>query len=79
MSDLPNELAYVSEDKLTPQQIDAGLANKSLALWRTDAEGRRWFRRLSILALPVAESANLDALPGAGVIRALPQRKDTTA
>ncbi|NLX55708.1 MAG: hypothetical protein GXY58_11395 [Planctomycetaceae bacterium] len=76
MSDLPTELEFVSEATLTAQQIDAGLANKSLVLWRTDAEGRRWFRRLAILALPVTSNADLDDLSGAGVIRAIPQRKE---
>jgi hypothetical protein len=77
MSDLPNELEFVSEDKLTAEQINAGLDNCSLKLWRTDADGKRWFKRLSILALPVQTQANLDDLSGCGIIRGIPQRKET--
>jgi hypothetical protein len=77
MSDLPDELRYVCEDKLTIEQIVAGVKNKSLALWRVDTDGKRWFHRLSICALPVTTAADLDNLSSVGVIRAIP-RKETT-
>lgn len=76
MSNLPSELEYVREDQLTGEQIKSGLANKSLAFWRLDAGGIKWYRRLAILALPVTNNADLSDPCGVGVIRAIPQRKE---
>jgi hypothetical protein len=77
MSDLPLELRFVCEDQLSAEQIHVGVQNKSLAPWRVDTDGKRWFRRVSILALPVTTAADLDNLSSVGVIRAIP-RKETT-
>lgn len=73
MQAIPDELRYVSEDKLSPDEIKAGLANQSLKPWRIDANGKRWFERKVILALPVTAKADLADLGGAGVIRAVPE------
>lgn len=74
-SDLPNALEFVSEDALTAEQIECGLNNATLKLWRTDGDGKRWFRRLAILALPPTTNADLKNLSGGGVLKGIPPGK----